>query len=443
MKYDLEKPLFSGKEAQHVIDEYFRDEGQFSDFIKSTYIPEYLYWDKVKYKKHPVALSAVESWYLVKFIRRTFFAKADSPIRREDGSYFTWLKLPSFDPFFHEVDLNTGGNLAAFRADVNDRNKQRFISRGIMEEAIASSQLEGANTTRKAAKALLREGRTPKGKAEQMIVNNYETIKAIEEHYRHQPLNRDMLLELHRMITYNTVTEEERGRFRSDEDEVVVGDIYGAVVHEPPKMKFVEDEIDRLIDFANDAVDESFIHPVVRAIMLHFWIGYLHPFTDGNGRLARLLFYWYLLRKDYWAFAYLPISTVIKRSPTAYYMAYIYSEQDDSDFTYFIDYNIRKIKEAVGEFEKYIEGKAAENRSMNRFARGKYSLNERQIQLAQFYRESPDERTSVAIHTNVNQISKQTAINDLKELEKLGFVRSERHGRNIYYYGTKKLDELF
>jgi len=56
----------------------------------------------------------------------------------------------------------------------------------------------------------------------------------------------------------------------------------------------------KLIEFANDEnITTGFIHPVIKAILLHFWIGYLHPFCDGNGRTARALFYWYLLKNDY------------------------------------------------------------------------------------------------------------------------------------------------
>ncbi len=117
--------------------------------------------------------------------------------------------------------------------------------------------------------------------------------------------------------------------------------------------------MEKLIQFSNDEPENAtFIHPVIKAIIIHFWIGYLHPFTDGNGRLARLLFYWYLIKEGYWAFVYLPISKAIKLSPKQYSMAYIYSEQDDNDMTYFIDYNIKKIKLAVREFKKYLEKKS-------------------------------------------------------------------------------------
>lgn len=177
--------------------------------------------------------------------------------------------------------------------------------------------------------------------------------------------------------------------------------------------------------------------------MLHFWMGYLHPFTDENGRLARLLFYWYLIRKGYWAFVYLPISKVIKKSPNQYIMAYVYSEQDDNDMTYFLDYNIKKIKLAVRDFMKYLENQSKKNIEMKKKCDAKYELNLRQIQLLQYLHGDMEMRTTLIAHMNVNQISKMTAIKDLKDLMQKGFLTSNKQGRNIYYYGANKVNELF
>ncbi len=209
-------------------------------------------------------------------------------------------------------------------------------------------------------------------------------------------------------------------------------------------MAFVKNELERLVEFANDELDSGeFIHPVIKAIMLHFWMGYLHPFTDGNGRLARLLFYWYLMKKGYWAFAYLPISKVIKRSPKQYIMAYVYSEQDDNDLAYFINYNIQKIKLAMREFLEYREKQSTMNVQMRKIYGVRYHFNDRQIHLLQYLYGDADGETTLFSHMNVNQVSKMTASNDLKNLVKKGFLIRSKRGRNVFYSGTEKIEELF
>jgi Fic family protein len=117
-----------------------------------------------------------------------------------------------------------------------------------------------------------------------------------------------------------------------------------------------------LINFANDKLNSNiFIHPVVKAIIIHFWVGYLHPFCDGNGRTARALFYWYLLKNNYFGFSYIPLSKELKVSKSKYAKSYIYSEQDDLDMTYFLSYNLSKIKLALDKFKEEVKLKFKEN----------------------------------------------------------------------------------
>ena len=272
-------------------------------------------------------------------------------------------------------------------------------------------------------------------------------MQAIEENYKEKRMSMDLILELHSLITKDTVdSENETPRLRKGKESVYITDnLHNPIIYyEAPDVNFVKKEITKLIDFANDELgDKTFIHPIIKAIMLHFWIGYLHPFTDGNGRLARLLFYWYLIKKGYWAFVYLPISKVIKRSPKQYIMAYVYSEQDDDDLTYFIDYNINKIKIAIKDFREYLAKQIDSNVRMKQKSKIKYNLNIRQVQLLQYLYGNLDEWTTSKTHMNINQVTRMTASNDLKDLVQKGFLLASKRGRNVYYYGTKKIKELF
>ncbi|MCK5085821.1 Fic family protein, partial [Candidatus Parcubacteria bacterium] len=358
MYFKLKKPNLS-KIAKEEISETLFDEKkeEIFNFIKRVNEEEYLYWDKIKFKEPaPQGISKEGLWQIIKISRKMQSKK--TPIKDENGKYFSWIKLSYLEEFFHNLDMNTGGELFTGKAEVDKRNKQKLITRGIMEEAIASSQLEGAATSRQMAKKMLREGRKPKNESEQMIVNTYLSMKALEDEYKDKKMSIELILEIHSLIIKDIFDEKgEKPRIRKEEDDICVMDkSSGVIYHKAPNIKFVKEEMNMLVKFANDELETGyFMHPVIKAIFLHFWIGYLHPFTDGNGRLARLLFYWYLLRKGYWAFAYLPISKIIKLSPMQYEMAYVYSEQDDNDLTYFANYNIQKIKLAIRSFNEYLE----------------------------------------------------------------------------------------
>ena len=159
-----------------------------------------------------------------------------------------------------------------------------------MEEAIASSLLEGAATTRTKAKKMLREGRKPRNNAEKMILNNYKAILKIRD-MKEQKLSPKMLIHLQSILTDETLEDSSAvGRFRTIDDNVVVEEkSTHEILHTPPRTDLIKQRLEEICNFANER-SKPFIHPVVKAIILHFALGYLHPFADGNGRTAGAIF---------------------------------------------------------------------------------------------------------------------------------------------------------
>lgn len=139
-----------------------------------------------------------------------------------------------------------------------------------MEEAIASSQMEGASTTRKSAKEMLRKHSKPKDRSQQMILNNYNTIRYLSEH-KTDALTPELILEIHKRISEKTLEDpSDEGKFRSDNNIFVVNGLTGEVAHEPPSHEIITDMVSQLCRFANE--DKPFIHPIIKAIILHFMI---------------------------------------------------------------------------------------------------------------------------------------------------------------------------
>jgi len=445
MNYKVRKPDLSKIKEEETLKNLFGDKrGEILAFIKRVSERHYYYWEKVSYiQPSPEGITKEELWSVIKLFRQS--QSIETPVKDIEGNHFKWTKLIYFEEFLHQLDMNTGGEIFMGKKGLEKENRQRLITRGIMDEAIASSQLEGAATSRQAAKLMLREGIKPKNRSEQMIVNSYQAMKSIEEEYKNSRMSIDLILELHGLITKDTLDSEgEKPRLRKPGEPICVSDnTTGVVYHEGPEIAFVKKELEELVKFANDEVKTEFIHPVIKAIILHFWLGYLHPFTDGNGRLARLLFYWYLIRHDYWAFVYLPISKVIKSSSTQYTMAYVYTEQDENDLTYFLDYNLRKIKLAVNEFMDYLDSQSKRNKRMKKRCETEYGFNMRQVMLLQYFYGDGEARTTLKAHMNTYDISKATAIKDLKDLVGKGFLSITKQGRNIYYHSTDKIKELF
>ena len=245
-----------------------------------------------------------------------------------NGSRLVYWTPPQQLEWLHDIDQQAGGTLGSTSIHVgsNESDRDRYLINALMEEAIASSQLEGAVTTRQVAKRMLREGRRPRSKAERMILNNYNAILKIRE-CKQDALTPQLIKELHSILTVGTLDDSSsEGQFRNSDDAVVVEDSYSHdVLHNPPPADSIECRIKEICSFANQKT-KPFVHPVIKAIVLHFALGYVHPFVDGNGRTARAIFYWYMLKHGYWLFEFLPISRLFLRAPSGYARLPVYGK---------------------------------------------------------------------------------------------------------------------
>lgn len=391
----------------------------------------YYYWDKIRAQPLPSDFDKKEIWAFIRF--RRFMNSSPTPIEDVHKKPFTFWLPDDIQKNLHLIDQNTGGHLALWDAGADRNASAKYMVTSLMEEAITSSQIEGAVATIKQAKRMLLENRKPKDKSERMIFNNYLTMQAVKS-YAKQDLDIPLLLELHTTITKDTLdSKEEEGRFRGPDDKVRVETAHGDVLFIPPKSEEILDRIKALIDFANNQDDAPFIHPVVKAIMLHFWIAYIHPFTDGNGRLARTLFYWYLLKHGYWLFEYTSISKTILKRTTKYANAYLYSEHDDNDLTYFIHFNIEVIMEAVKELKEHIQQEKERNEQIRQEISEHPDLNMRQTLILRHLMSNPNSILTINAHQKLNGISYQTARTDLLELEEKNWLKRVKKGKAFYF----------
>ncbi|MGD0086496.1 MAG: Fic family protein [Verrucomicrobiota bacterium] len=308
-----------------------------------------------------------------------------------------------------------------------------------MEEAITSSQLEGAATTRDVAKEMIRSGRKPRDVGEQMIFNNYLTMQQITK-LKDEPLSPQMVFDIHKLVTEKTLTEPTgAGRFRHADEIMVVGDDFGEVFHTPPPSDQLENRLNEMCDFANAKTPGFFVHPVVRAIILHFWLAYDHPFIDGNGRTARAIFYWSMLHNKYWLFEFISISAIIRKAPIKYGRSFLYTETDENDLTYFIVAQAKVIQKAIEELHAYIDRKSSEMKELESQIRALDLFNHRQVELIRHALKYPYDRYTIEGHRESHNIVYQTARTDLLDLEKRGVLERIMLGKKMLFSAPKDL----
>lgn len=375
---------------------------------------EYLYWDKIKYKSKEHSPEKV--WNAIKLHRLL-----NSNDIYFGNHSFSYLVTDYMQRSLHLFDMHIGGTLSS-NIGIAETDKTKFIVSSIIEEAISSSQIEGANTTRKKAKEMLQLEKKPKNKSELMIVNNFITMKHIVEH-KHDDLTPENILFIHKLISSGTLEDShDEGQYRDNNDVHVVNHTKSEVVHTPPSHTELEKLINDICFFFNNDT-KDFIHPIIKGCIIHFMIGWIHPFTDGNGRTARALFYWYMLKKGYWLTEYLSISRIIKDTKNQYEKAYLYTETDDNDISYFVTYHIKTMVKAYDALKQHIHRKQKEVSQAAKFIKIP-NINERTAQILKILNDDSDRVLNTKeIETRFN-ISNFTARSDLKTLVELGFLEA-------------------
>jgi Fic family protein len=411
----------------------------FSSVRESRAQRHYLHWDKLRHLPPPSGLTHREWWMVLKLSRMD----ALKPIPLYDAARKPFqFAVPEFvQEELHQIDLGAGGSVGIPEPIKNPHTRDRYSVSSLMEEAITSSQLEGAATTREVAKEMIRTGRKPSDTSEQMILNNYATMQRIRE-LKGERFTPGLVFEIHRLVTDKTLEDgSAAGRFRRADEKRVVGDDYGQVYHDPPPAEELESRMAAMCAFANGETPDFFVHPAVRAIILHFWLAYDHPFVDGNGRTARALFYWAMLRGGYWIFEFLSISSILRKAPMKYGRSFLYTETDDNDLTYFLIAQSRVIRSAIRDLHGYIERKTGEVLEVESRIRALEILNHRQVEIVRHALKHPRQRYTFASHQKSHNVVYQTARTDLLGLAGLGVLEKRKRGRQMVFVAPSDLAE--
>jgi Fic family protein len=290
---------------------------------------------------------------------------------------------------------------------------------------------------------MLLAGREPRDRGERMILNNFHAMQYVGR-VKRERLTPSRVLELQAILTEGTLDDaEEVGRFRRADERIVVEDEFGTELHVPPPAEQLEARLALLCDFANGGGTHEFMHPVVRAILVHFWLAYDHPFVDGNGRTARALFYWVMAREGYWLCEYVSISRILKKARAQYARAFLYTETDDNDATYFILYQLGVLTRAIRDLHTFLDRKAAEIREVEDLVRGsralRAELNSRQLDLLTHALKQVRAEYTVESHRRAHGVAYATARADLLALARRGLLEQRKRGRAFVFVAPEDL----
>lgn len=408
----------------------------------------YLHWDKLRHLPVPGKLTSEQWWFGIKTARKNLYQELS--LQDKSGTCFKYAIPDQVLRELHWLDRFAAGAIQFNEAISNTQTRNTYLIRSLIEEAINSSQLEGASTTRHVAKEMIRQSRTPKDKSEQMIYNNYHAMRFIDE-IKSETLTPSIIFELHTILTRDTLEDAEVGRLRTSTDEIYVVDTKTQeYLHTPPLAEQLPERLQNLCDFANqiNKIDSNkpFLHPVIKAIILHFMLAYDHPFCDGNGRTARALFYWAMAKQGYWLIEYISISRVIKKASAQYGKAFLYTETDDCDLTYFLLHQLEVIHKAVDDLHVFLNEKMkgineAEHLLTNN-PRLSGKLNFRQLAVLRHALKHPRFSYVVQEHQQSHGVSYDVARKDLLGMsDKLNLLVKSKQGNRYYFVVPNDLEQ--
>lgn len=414
-------------------------------FASPAYLPtvggRYVHWNKLRFLQPPTGLSHEQWWSLIKLARSAQYRRL--PLTDARGKPF---EIASPDPLhkqLSELDRDLSGRLDIPEELTNEGTRSRYVVSALIEEAITSSQLEGASTTRKVGADMLRSGRPPRDLSERMIFNNYDVMQFVGSK-RDEPLTVDLILEIHRRVTLDTLDDgADAGRLRTTDDIHVRDRGSGTILHTPPLAVDLPKRLQDLCDFANNRNERTpafYLHPLVRAALVHFCLGHDHPFVDGNGRTARALFYWSALNSGYWLCEYTSISAILRKAPVKYSMAYLYTETDGGDATYFVLYQLGVLRRALTALHDYLREKLEQVQSTQALLKASQEFNHRQLALLSHALRNPLSQYTVASHANSHGVTKATGRADLTALAKLGLFETAYVGTAVLFVVPEDLE---
>jgi Fic family protein len=341
--------------------------------------------------------------------------------------------LYEFGRVLSQIDRHTTHSaMLGILEQIGERAYFEHLANNLVDdEAISSSQLEGAATTTILAKEMIRKKRKPRTDDERMIFGNFDLMQIAWE-LRDESFSIELIRNLHKAGT-KTLEQEKytSGLFRTTDDVAVV-DAEGEVVHQPPKPDDIERLLTRVVNWLN--VNGNGVHPVIQAITLHFVIGYIHPFRDGNGRVARALFYWYMFKSGYTGFRYIAISALLKKAPIQYGVSYLDTEHDNLDLTYFIKYQLKVISRAIDEFISVYERAAYRMQELEERYSG---LEDIERKIIGFVSGEPRYRKKPTVTAreveNLLGISYNSAKQKLDDMATAGVLKAEKIGKSTEY----------
>ena len=297
------------------------------------------------------------------------------------------------------------------------------------DEIVATSAIESIDFSRDSVRKILK-GMAPKDEQENRILGIKHGLEFIAD--TSNKITEENIFKLYMMTVGDFLTGDDKlaeGNFYRHDTVYVVSD---HVEHSGLDYKKVPEFMKSLIAFVNAEDD---INDLIKAAIIHFYIAFVHPYFDGNGRMARLVHLWFLIQKGYQSALFIPFSSQIEKSRKAYYNAYTAIEKNKKysgkiDVTPFILYFINNVYNKMNEGSTAVETLTAYDDAVKD---GK--ITEKETKLWKFVLSyyGTEEFSTKQLEKDFGDAAYATIRGFVLKFEDLGLLSSVKYGPRVKY----------
>ena len=311
------------------------------------------------------------------------------------------------------------------------RIENRLKREALINRSHHSTSIEG-NRLSKDEVAIIASGKNVKARPrdKQEVLNYIKALKFIDKHGRHiQHFTPAVILKLHKLITQGVLPEKQAGRYR--DKMVYVVDNLGRTVFTPPKELDISDLVKDLCDWLNSQ-EATNLYPVLTAGIAHYELVRIHPFIDGNGRVARALATLILYKSEFDIKDFFVLDDYYNENRQSYYSALQSVDPRKIEITQWLEYFIEGVAEQMAAIKKKIQSFSRDRLLVKKI--GQIWLNERQWKFIEYLK--AQKRASIKEYRSLmkqENISERTARLDIEFLVKHKVVKRIGKGPRTSY----------
>lgn len=231
-------------------------------------------------------------------------------------------------------------------------------------------------------------------------------------------IDEKMIKEVHALTVYRILPRGKVGRYRGTQV-IVKNSQTGEVTFRPPKAPEVKNEIVEFVHWVNS--DQNDVYLVLKAGIVHYELARIHPFVDGNGRVARALSTLVLFQGGYDIRKFFSLEEYFDSDPENYYSALQSVEKREGDLTEWLTYFTHGLAIELGKIKEKIQ-KLSVDVALKEKLGGQVALTDRQIKIIE-YMQKVGFLQNKAFPTLFPMVSEDTILRELKDLIKKRIIK--------------------